>query len=90
MPKKESKKFKYDVVLSIAGIEHKLKTDDIAEGLINFEPLKLGGKAIISITSDRGVFSTFLYPRQLRKLFSNNLSRQLFRKRVDTYAKPVK
>ena len=85
-PKKEVPKT-YSVTLNIAGKDHTFKADNVADALINFQPLKLGGKAILTIKKDGKEFSRPIYPYNLKRLYVNKTFRAIFQKQMELMLK---
>ena len=73
----------YEVILNVGGRDHSLRTDNVAESLVTFQPLKLGGKGILTVKKGEKKFQKVFYPFGIRKLMFNKTYRLIFQKQVD-------
>ena len=73
----------YEVILTIAGKDHTIKTDNVAESLVEFNPLKLGGKGILTVKKDGKQFQKVFYPYTLKRLFANKTVQAIFQKQME-------
>lgn len=56
--------------------------EDIPTALKQLAPESFKGKGIFKIQRGKQQSETYLYPRQMRRLFINSISQQLFAKRM--------
>lgn len=73
---------KFELTLRIGDQDHKLATDNIPEAILEYSPLKIAGKCVMTVKKDGKQFSKIVSPFWLRKLFVNKTARLIFQKQM--------
>ncbi len=72
----------YSVVLSFGTTTFKAKGATIAAALGNLKPTVIKGKGIFTVSFGNTSKAIAMYPPEIRRLMINQLSRELFQKRI--------
>jgi hypothetical protein len=82
----------FKVTLELTGNKYEVKAEsiDLALEKIGLKWNQIKGKGIIKISSKDSYFERLFFVKQLRQMFSNKLSRNLWAKRMEFLMKPNK
>lgn len=80
--KPQPEKANFELILRIGDQDHKLTTDNIPEAILEYSPLKIAGKCVMTVKKDGKQFQRIVSPFWLRKLFVNKTARLIFQKQM--------
>ncbi len=77
---------KYKVILETSGERHEGQGDSVDEAIasLNLSWEQITAKGVITVFKGKGSMEQLFYPKQLRRIFANKLTRLLWAKRLET------
>jgi len=87
--KTDNKINQYIVILNLAGIEYKAKSDTILEGLEMLKPELIKSRGILKIKKGKLETEILMWPIQVKRLLINKTYREILQKRLNLALKII-